>query len=139
MPWVKGQSGNPTGRPRRSIHQLAFEEMGRKVLVDYALPELVSIVRNRAQNPKLWAWAVEQLRDQCFLSQPRETNLDANIQSGVGSSPDELASEIAAIVPDAITPSAGGDPASGSRPEPGAVPVVRAEQSASEVQGCCRC
>lgn len=75
MPWVKGQSGNPGGRPPKSREQKEFE---RKMLE--LSPKAAAILARKLDSTKFEEvrWAVETLLDRGFGKPLVSQDLDVN-------------------------------------------------------------
>jgi len=130
MAYEPGKSGNPKGRPKKTMEQILFEHRCREYLEKFGFEDIVSMAKSAAKADK--KWALEVMLDRGFGRPVQAIDADIN-QSAAGSSPIELIGEIAAIIPQAVGAGEGKDSAGGPPVEPGAVPVVQPEQGAGQI------
>lgn len=78
MPWVKGQSGNPSGRHPKSPEQRAFE---RKCREQWEL--LFKILNDSLQNSKEKQWAVDTLLNRAFGTPKQVSEMDIETNESV--------------------------------------------------------
>ena len=102
--WIKGQSGNPSGRPKKTQEQLFVEQECREKFRDIALPVLIAWLGSGSESK--FKFACEQLREIGFI--PHAQSHDIATQSS-NCGPNELAEKLAAIVGTGAGRCAGGD------------------------------
>lgn len=64
MTWKRGESGNPSGRPRKTEAQAAFENNCRAWVNEYGFAKLTEAAAS--SNPRVAIWALRELLDRAF-------------------------------------------------------------------------
>ena len=96
MPWVKGQSGNPKGRPKKTPEQIAFEIKCRGYGTDKGFKKLEAWAES--DNPAASIAAIKEINGYGF-GKPVETQvLDAEITGPSGFSVEDLAAEASELI-----------------------------------------
>ena len=107
MTFIKGQSGNSHGGRVKSAEQREFEAKCRQWCKEFAFGMLSK--RALSDDEKVSGWALEALLNRAF-GKPVETSvIDANVTAQTGSGADEIAGEIAALIPGAAGEGGGAD------------------------------
>lgn len=99
MPFKPGQSGNPSGRRPKSPEQIKFETRCREWAATLAADKLIKLASHT--NPTAQIAALKEILDRGFGKPEAISYVEANVTTPTGSGVDELAGEIAALVPGA--------------------------------------
>ena len=100
-------NGNPGGRPRKTAEQINFERRCREWAEMFALDKLKKAASSEKAAEIIAA--VKEICDRGFGKAEAVSYIEANVTAPTGSSADDLAGEIASLIPGAAT--SGGEPA----------------------------
>lgn len=107
MPFIKGQSGNANGARVKSPEQREFERKCREWCRDYAFDKLKRVAD--LEDDKRSDWAVDALINRAFGKAVETSVIDASVTAPSGSSAEDLARELAALIPGAEDKGGGND------------------------------
>lgn len=97
MPFAKGTSGNLHGARVKSVEQREFEAKCKQWCKEFAYTLLVK--KAFSEDDKVSTWALEALLNRAF-GKPVETSvIEANVTASLGCSAQEIAGELAEIIP----------------------------------------
>lgn len=96
MPFERGKSGNPGGRPRKSEQQVNFEEKCRNWAALYAFDKLKKLADS--EDEKAIQWATKELLDRGFGKSVETSVVEAHVTSDTGSTVEALADELAQVI-----------------------------------------
>lgn len=77
MPFQPGQSGNPSGRPKKSYEQVVFERRCREKLEKDAMEWLLNVFDTGKFEQKKWAFEI--MLDRSFGKPVQAQQIDADI------------------------------------------------------------
>lgn len=96
MPFEKGKSGNPGGRPPKSQAQVIFEEKCRNWAALFAFDKLKKCADS--PDPKASHAATKEILDRAFGKSVETSVIDANVTPIAGSTIGELEAGIASLI-----------------------------------------
>ncbi len=99
MAFTKGQSGNALGARVKSPEQREFEKQCREWCKEFAFKKLIR--KADSEDEKISSWATEALLNRAFGKPVEIAVVDANVTTETGSSPEDIAIELAAFIPGA--------------------------------------
>ena len=97
MPFIKGHSGNPNGARVKSVEQREFEQKCRQWCKEFAFGMLAK--KAFSDDEKVSTWALEAIINRAFGKAVETSVIEANVTATTGSAVEELAGEIAALIP----------------------------------------
>jgi hypothetical protein len=93
----KGQSGNPSGRRRKSEEQLKFERRCRELSALFAIDHLMRWAKS--DNPTASLTAVKEMLDRGFGKPEIVSYLEANVTAQTGTTLEALEAKFEELVP----------------------------------------
>lgn len=107
MPFEKGSSGNPGGRPRKSKEQVEFERKCQEWAAVFAMAKLAKAADS--ENVREVLAATQEILNRGFGKPVETSHVEASINSEVGSSVEDLERDLAELI-GAGKGSGGGNP-----------------------------
>ena len=109
MPFERGKSGNPSGRPKKSKQQIDFEEKCRNWGQLYAFDKLKKLAES--EDEKMVQIATKELLDRGFGRSVETSVVESYVTQETGATVSEIESSIAELIGSQENKSGGSDSA----------------------------